>query len=252
MTDLSEVNDQSNGQESSAVDAPLTEHLCSKCGKTKSVDLFSKYKSGNPRNICKLCDSARQIEYKNKMLSDPKTALQFKTAQSRYSEEYKKRPGVAERMKEHRRAWAQRNPEAVQKTREEYVQRHPDRIKATQKRYRDKVMADPKRHQEFLESRRISYRLRAEREGRKIVRQHKIKMVQTTVRVPTGPFLNWLRPLLASHEYTLGEIAMAAGVDWSGLERILYGRYENMGIDIVDKVLTAVGGPPIASLYPDA
>lgn len=217
---------------------------------------FGKYKSGKLRAICRLCDSAKQAEYKQRMLSNPETALRFKTSQARYADEYRKRPENVERMRAHRKNWYEKNKngEAVKRSRAEYVARYPDRLKAVQKRYREKVKADPVKHQEFLESRRIQYRLRREKQGEalEVSKKFPLRFAERETRVPVGPFRTWLLLVVKEREMTIAQVARAAGLDSSGLERIAYGEYKVTTLVTVDKVITAMSGPPLRSLYPDA
>jgi hypothetical protein len=229
--------------------------FCNTCREWKNAErYFGKYKSGNPKSICRLCDSARQQAYKKRMLADPKTAARYKATQNRYAEEWRNRPGNKERQRKYRRDWYERNKkgEAIKRSREEYIKRHPERIAAAQKKYRQSLQADPKKHQEFLEKRRIEYHLRRERKGLKLGPKTGVQFKQKETRVSTAPFRAWLLPVIEANKYSVKHVALMAGIDPSGLDRIVSGRYKIMEIGTADKVLTALSGPPLRSLYPDA
>lgn len=65
---------------------------------------------------------------------------------------------------------------------------------AAQKRYAAKVKEDPRRHAEYLEMRRVAYRLRREREGRPVTRKYRnaARVEAVPNRVPVEPLLAFI------------------------------------------------------------
>lgn len=230
---------------------------CKTCKEWKDAETyFGKYKSGNPKSMCRLCDSARQQEYKKRALADPARAAKFKRTQSEYSAEWRARPGNLEKQRQYRRDWYERNKhgEAIKRSRANYMERHPDRLKAIQKRYRDKIKNDPKKHQAFLEQRRIEYHLRLEKQGKPAgVRLRKMKLHQTHVYVPVEPLRQWVNEQVRAGRYGgYLTIAKQVGMDEAAVRRIGHGTYPTVDIGTADRILHMLNGPPLRSMYPDA
>lgn len=219
------------------------------------VERFGRYKSGNPKSICRLCDSMRQQIYKARMLADPETAERFRHSQAKYAKKWRERPGNKERQRKYRRDWYDRNKDSitVRNSRDNWLKRHPDRARAASKRWRDKIMADPVLHQEFLENRRIEYTLRQERAGRTIDRRKTIeKKKQTYALVDAEPFREWVRPKIKNGTLSPLTLSYLTGWDESHCRRLVSGTSKRVSLHNIDKVLVVLDGPPLRSLYPDS
>lgn len=218
------------------------------------ADRFGTRTSGKLKNMCRLCDSARAAAYKKRMLSDPKTAAEFKRRQADYSAKWRERPGNMDKIRQYRRDWYERNKDGdvTKRSRENYVKRHPDRLRESQARYRQKVKADPLQHQRFLEARRIAYHLRLEQEGKTANRKYKIKMRNVRVLVDPQPLRTWIKPLVTAELVTPMKLETMTGIDEATCRIILYRSSTTIELHNVDKILTALNGPPLRSLYPDA
>lgn len=103
------------------------------------------------------------------------------------------------------------------------------------RRYRERLKADPKRYAEFLESRRLSEKIRREREG-KAIRGGKRDPDNSGRELPVEPLRGWL----ASRSETNAQIAAASGLDERTIYRI---RKESKVVRVpaADAILTAFG-----------
>jgi hypothetical protein len=138
------------------------------------------------------------------------------------------------------------------KTRE-WRARNPERARANQRKYYAKMMADPVKHQAFLESRRIAYRLRNEQQGKPMAaRQYALGFRQTKVIVDGEPLRDFLRPLVKGGKVRISAIARDVGLSERRIRAVLNGEYKTIDIATADRILHALKGPPLRSLYPDA
>jgi hypothetical protein len=222
---------------------------CRKCGKVKIVSLdttISEFtiekRTGKPRGECKRCNADRRRAYVERLRREnPRKFAELKRRNVQTS-----------------RRWQRENPERVQANKERWRERHPERYREIHDRghrkWLEKVQNDPEKRQQHLEDRRIRYRLNRELEtgSLKVANRGSEQFRERHTRVSTEPFMRWLLPVMKGNGYTAVSVARMAGIDSSGLERIVYGRYKFMDISTADKVLTALGGPPLASLYPEA
>ena len=212
------------------------------------AERFGKYRSGNPKSICRLCDSARASEYKKRMLANPETAKRYRETQRKYARKWA--AAHPEKQRQYRKEWEERNTEFVKQMKSVYEKRRdPARRREIQRRWRAKVMADPVRHAAFLENRRLQYHLRKETKGQPAARYTFHKDVpEPYMLVDAAP----LKSYVYRRELSQGEIARAVGIDEAGIRRILdRTRPTRVSLFTVDKVLTAFDGPPYQSLYPD-
>lgn len=124
---------------------------------------------------CRSCQIARVIRRERKLLQDPARAAQRRASKT-----------------EQQRRWRARNQE---------------RAAAIQRAYRKRLMSDPDRHQRWLESQRIAYRLRRERAG------HELRIVDAPAAswtyLPIAPlYTRIVIPRLAMHlRAAIGAIA---------------------------------------------
>lgn len=148
-----------------------------------------------------------------------------------------------------KRAWAR-----------QHRAKHRDRYRDATKRYYDRVMATPEGHAEVIVSKRLSRRLRAEREGRTyaipnrptVEPYRQVAHGKGSETVPVGPLVAYLERTFPG--WNPGEIASHAGNAVSGrlVYRLLVERVGNVELDAVDRLVTHGFGRPdlLLALYP--
>lgn len=178
-----------------------TEKTCPQCEETKP--LTAEHWAPNRRNLagevthysgwCRLCSARKARERRRK-----RTPEQIEADRAYHRAVYERRrhdPEVRARQTAARRRWVRENR---------------DKQRATWRRWYDGVMADPERHAAYLETIRIAYRLRRERQG------HKVRIRQSTAAnawryrhmpMPLEPFALWLDEIVATDRRDIGDIA---------------------------------------------
>ncbi len=116
--------------------------------------------------------------------------------------------------------------------------------------YRErKKREDPDFMQRCRDIRRMDYAMKAHAEGRSYTPIVRAVEHERGLRVPIGPFRDWLRERLPHHE-TLGELADAIASSERALYRWLY-EHQNVIVDNVHRALVAEGSTELWELYPD-
>lgn len=164
---------------------------CSTCKKIKPLEEFplnGRRSDGSRRRDtrCKACTVIRMRAAYQKRRADPEKMQQERAKKASWN-----------------RDWRRRNPEAA---------------RAAQERYFAKVRADPERHARHLESTRIAYRLRRERETggsvddvRSISARHAAEESRT--RVPVAPLVMLIDDIAARAALDRGAIYDPRAVD---------------------------------------
>lgn len=116
--------------------------MCLACMKEKPLvpENFPLRSAHEPSGVCRSCKNATK---------------------KRYAEEGRLTPSPLEKRRAASRASRRR---------------HRDKRNREAREYKNAVKADPERHARYLETRRIAYRLKAEREGRSVVSTPKARM----------------------------------------------------------------------------
>ena len=132
----------------------------------------------------------------------------------------------------------------------------PDVVREIQKRYRDKVMADPVRAQARREDARMARRLRIEREtGRRLAVMRAPGNAQSGVRLSVGPARSWLLRLrdeavAAGVTDPHRAVAERVGVSERVLSRIL-NKQRTVDLLTVDRMCSRDGSVMLGDLYPE-
>jgi hypothetical protein len=167
-----------------AATPPPVERRCPQCGEVKPLDADHFYLNARPgsapsRRLDRWCKDCRR-----------RKAAEMR-ARNRDSMNARK----AQRREEIRASWTPEQWEAERTLKRESARRSrardPERIKANQRASRARVKTDPERLRKLRESRRIAYRLRAEREGRQVRTKHaerdRDEIELNMRRLPAGP-----------------------------------------------------------------
>lgn len=232
---------------------------CHGCYKERGLIPASEFgirkDSGKLRTYCRACDRKKAAAWKAKVLADPERAAEYHKKQVQYKKVWLTRKGNKEKQAEYQKTYERSSSGKARASRaranQAWRDRNPAAAKAASRKWYDAMMADPKRHQEFLESRRIQYRLRKEREGLPPVKRNVEIELKHDPRmlVPAEPFVRWLAGTLKTTTYR--DMGHATGVHEDKLRQIARGRYEMVQLATVDRVVTKLEGPPLRSLYPD-
>lgn len=127
----------------------------------------------------------------------------------------------------------------------------PEKHREAGRRSWRKMMSDPARHAAYLETRRIGYRLRAEKEGREITRKVSVSMAREMEQViPVGPLLEILDVHMLEQGYDNKSLARAAGVDDSSLSKIRSGKKDGIYKSVADALCVALD-VPLKLVYPE-
>lgn len=187
-----------------------------------------------------------------------------RTVESRKRRDYSKRAApeiLEERRERHRRKQAK------------YRALHPERHADAQRRYRSKIMADPKLHAAMLERDRINYRLKAEREGRELS-PRRVKSAVNAYRelkgrtgdrtLPAKPFREWLttilghegvrhtdvhRPEVERDGWAMTDLGRRLNLDESTVRKIIRNVQSEVTMTTADRALTSYGRPVSVSGY---
>lgn len=188
---------------------------CCKCGEVKPLeeDFYVTLPNATGmkrwRYACRSCDNQRVDAYRRRMLKDSETRAKYA---------------------KWKRQWARRNPE---------------RYKAAQKRYADKIKADPKKHAAHLEACRIAYRLRQEAKGRNLdeIRRQRAQFPahDQIARVPAEPLVHAIEAFARRMELTDGEACEHVGIAARNLFGWRAGERRMVQFDVADRVLTRLG-----------
>jgi hypothetical protein len=197
---------------------------CKKCSSWKELD--EHFYKGKKEQTCKDCKKKAVAAYKR----------------------IPKEPWVIERTKQKRRAWQR-----------EYRKKNAARIKAASARRRAAIKADPKRHAEFLENQRISYRLSRERAGKPVREADITKKVKggwqnPGGRVSTDPISHWIEAVVAKEvpasdvsDRTVEDLAHDLGVDARSLWRVRHREHSTISRMVVEKLIVRYGLPVFMS-----
>lgn len=192
---------------------------CSKCREIKDleqgflVDRHLPDGSVRRRYMCAVCDRRRIEEYRVRERDRDPAAVRADWARRK-------------------RAWNARNRE---------------RARETQRNYKKRVAADPVRYAAFLESLRISYRLRREKQGASLdtLRAHRLRvptLQEPLRRLPAAPLAETLESIIAREgEYARERICEAAGIAPRNLFGWTSGERKRVQFDVADRVLTRLG-----------
>lgn len=180
-----------------------TEKRCPGCGETKplTVEHFAPnrrdHETGEVLRYAGWCRPCANEKARQRRAS--RTPEQVEADRAYHKAVYEMRkdePAVRERRERTKRAWAQANP---------------DKQRASWKRWYEGMKADPERHARYLESVRISYRLRRERQTGKMPAVRQATAVNawrlTRERMPVEPFALWLDEVLDTDPRELEELA---------------------------------------------
>jgi transcriptional regulator with XRE-family HTH domain len=181
---------------------------------------------------------------------------------------YRKRDAAWARAKRSTPEGKARDHAAVKRWRKE----NPEAYREADRRRRKKIAADPERHEEFLANRRINYRLRAQREGRKVRElSHEAyangngKPHPKGGHLPTGPLGEvisaWIGEIggkFLTGAYSddnfnaagYAQLADLTGVSDRTLRAIARGERELVQYATADAIATGLD-TPLALLYPD-
>lgn len=183
-----------------------------------------------------------------------------------------------ERVSEYQREYRERNLEASRKRGREYQRRRradPETapiVKEQMHRSWQKMRDDPVRWAERLESQRINYRLKAEREGRSVRQIREKTYAEGNGKVPVHGYVNAaeLAPLILEwlgefHSHPLGghewngqevsgagyvQLAEISGVSDRTLREIVQGNRTSTQYATADAICAAID-MPIAAVYPN-
>jgi hypothetical protein len=225
----------------------MSEKRCPKCGKTKPASKFGRRrhpKSGQwlLQSYCKPC----HVKANRQWSRTPKgrAAHQAKAAKA-----YARDKADPERMAK-RRATAAK----VQRDRR---RKDPEAIRAAYERWRERLKADPDRHQLLLAKRRIGHRIKREREAGtlELRRGHRGSEDYETPThvsdlVDAGPLREFVREAFPG----VGTVQLAAILlmDCTNAQRIFEGGQQHVTLFVVDRALThGLGRPDLLNvLYP--
>jgi hypothetical protein len=136
-----------------------------------------------------------------------------------------------------------------------YAQRYPDRVKARRKRYYEKCKADKERYAQILEDHRINHRLRAEREGRTVVRS-----LSTATRgpdrlpkLPSKPLADHIDSIIRRRQMgsdvsgapdfgdaSADSVCSQLGIAERTLRSWRTGEYKAVQFDVADRIIVAL------------
>lgn len=203
-----------------AVKAKVPVRTCTKCRRRKEVGVDIK-----PRGrVCAQC--------------------QRKLANLRNKKYYSKWGAEArEKNNEGNRRWRKKNPEASYAATVRWRKKNAEKVRLFSQKYRERLLADPVKHEEHLENKRINEKLRLERNGGKIrvvseerYRQGNGKITRAEV-LPAQPLIDVLVPL----NLTYLEIALRCGVDEALIRRIMEGQEAYKPLVTIDKICVGMG-----------
>jgi hypothetical protein len=220
---------------------------CTKCPKGNDLHEWSAFsisqQTGKPYSRCKKCAAADRKAYVERIKQDPEKLAAFRADQK-----------AAIKM------WQKAHPERVAAAKKKYNAAHPEKVREqhrnSRKKRMAKIKADPVLHQEYLENKRIKYRMQKEKLGETLTREGRSYKVnrrpEPKVTVPVEPIHGWLYPKVKNGSVNLTQLANAIGLDRSKMDQIMQKRYNTVLVSTVDKILVHLNGPPLRSLYPDA
>lgn len=206
---------------------------CSDCGLVKKLasDFYVNARHGSHveyQRYCVPCSIARVTECRRVRKESDGGAL---------------RAHLAERARERRQAPGRRAIEA-----------------ATRNRYRKKVLADPVAHAKMLETNRISYRLRREREGLPVrplsrKKQPAQRQVEALDKLPAGPLVAFVATRVErEREYdrllgipdrdggALRRVCDDLGINERAWRRWRSGEQLSVKVPVAEKILLLAGG----------
>ncbi len=199
--------------------------LCPRCKKRKRAEKSK----GRLAAYCRQCERSYQAEYRERN-RERKRAYDRQRAAD-IAADPKRRAEQRAYQRERMAAWRAKYPELV---------------KASTKRRWRRDKANPVKHQRRLEDMRIYYRLRKGGNVPHSPRAQKLK--DRTDRVPSEPFMYWLKDAARKHG-SVSELAARTGVPERSLRRILSGQ-ENVSLALVDQALINEGSTTLRELYP--
>lgn len=100
----------------------------------------------------------------------------------------------------------------LQATQRKWRQSHPDRAAKLNRSYKERLKGDPERHARFLETRRLEYHLRAERNGKPLPKVRPRRSGSGQQVVPAAPLLAMFERELARRAALADGLAKFSGV----------------------------------------
>lgn len=157
-----------------------------------------------------------------------------------------------------RRWMAKRTPEEIaerNRRHREYMKNNREYMREAQRKYIAKLKKDPKRYAEYLENRRMTHRLRMERQGRELqeMRLGKVMEEPTFDRLPVEPLVPFIRDLIereqrnsAGDEMDVQQgikaaVCAALGINVRTLYAWQHGERSMANFDTCDRILIALG-----------
>jgi hypothetical protein len=191
--------------------------VCRDCGVEQDYELnFSvgaRNEQGEVTNRayeCKPCAAKRKLELQARRKQDPEWSARHRVAKNRLQ-----------------RNWRKRNP---------------DKARDARRRYKNGVFADSQRHARWLETRRISYALRAERAGKPVVRHisSAIRVRESLPELPAKPLADLLLKMAESRD-SIDQLAEELGFTPRSLFAWKTGERQRVQLDVADQILTNAG-----------
>ncbi len=197
---------------------------------------------GSPKRwngSCKSCETIESRRYRTELRK--RSPKEFRRRQKVYQQNLRESleadPEKARRWREMRRkSQIKRTEKAKADARVKALR------KAAYKRWWDRTMADPKRHAALLEGRRITYRVKREREGfvpKPVKRGQRVN--RPSPRLPGKPLAVLIDKLASENELSLASQCAALGVSDRAVRHWSEGESSAVNFTTADKVLTAVG-----------
>jgi hypothetical protein len=135
-------------------------------------------------------------------------------------------------------------------TQREWRHRNPEKGREYERRYKERLRADPDRYAAYIADQRITYKLRRERNGLPIghgQRNATARFVSSAGRSRKGlspePLVLWLERVLQTDHRSIEEIAAVMQVDSSTLPRVLRREYETVTEGSADALVWGYGRP---------
>jgi hypothetical protein len=198
---------------------------CSKCGEVKDLENGFYVIRRNPRieygYRCRTCTIKASVASKQRRLADPAT-----------------RDTEREKRRRWQREWRPHNPEAYH---------------AAQRRWAERMKADPERYARHLEACRLAWRLKRERDGADLsniraLRVRRMPRDRTPGRLPVAPLVEVIdraiRQAGLDRDYQVGsteEFLRELGLEPRSVRRWRTGEFETVQFDIADIALTRLG-----------
>jgi len=258
-------------------DARIRPRACLRCFEVKAPDAFDFGPSGNRRyGVCRACREAeRQAKHQRRatFVRDGVTVrrccvcretfplesgfyIRKRWDDGRVDYDHRCKP-CHQRHTEARRKRQMQDPQQAALIRRRraaatrrWIRMNPEASRAAQKRYYDKVMADPRRRQEIRENERIRHRLARERAGTPLtaLRSASTAMMghDELPRLPVGPLAEVIRRLvrreeLAGNPEPFECVCRLADVEPRTAFAWLTGERRVMQFDVAERVLVALG-----------